>query len=56
MATDGNNNDKKVENKYVTTKIEKKVEIKSSGNAEKDEKGGKKLIAIKSYQSDRTNK
>ena len=56
MATDGNNNDKKVENKYVTTKIEKKVEIKSSGNAEKDEQGGKKLIAIKSYQSDRTNK
>ena len=56
MATDGNNNDKKVESKYVTTKIEKKVEIKSSGNAEKDEQGGKKLIAIKSYQSNKTNK
>ena len=56
LSSEGNNKDKKGENKYVTTKIERKVEIKTSGVADKDEQSRKKIIATKSFTSTRNNK
>ena len=52
LKTDGNIKDK-TESKIVTTKVEKKVEIKS--NINKEGKDGKKIITTKSYTTTRTN-
>ena len=43
LNTEGNQKDKKIENKYVT-KVEKKVEIKSSGNTDKNEQYEKRFL------------
>ena len=55
MNTEGNIKDKKTESKFVTTKIERKVEIKSSGSSDKDKQTGKKIFPTKSFQVTRTN-
>ena len=55
LNTEGNQKDKKIENKYVT-KAEKKVEIKSSGNTDKNEQYGKKIFTTKSFTSSRMKK
>ena len=56
INTDGNNKEKKTESKNVTTKIERKVEIKTSGVADKDGQSGRKIITTKSFTTTRTNK
>ena len=55
LNTEGNQKDKKIGNKYVT-KVEKKVEIKSSGNTDKNEQYGKKIFTTKSFTSSRMKK
>ena len=55
LNTEGNIKDKKTESKFVTTKIERNVEIKSSGSADKDKQTGKKIFPTKSFQVTRTN-
>ena len=55
LNTEGNPKDKKIESKYVT-KVEKKVEIKSSGNTDKNEQYGKKIFTTKSFTSSRMKK
>ena len=55
LNTEGNPKDKKIENKYVS-KVEKKVEIKTSGNTNKNEQNGKKIFTTKSFTSSRMNK
>ena len=55
LNTEGNIKDKKTESKFVTTKIERKVEIKSGGSADKDKQTGKKVFPTKSFQVTRTN-
>ena len=56
INTDGNNKEKKTESKNVTTKIERKVEIKTSGVADKDGQSGRKIFTTKSFTTTRTNK
>ena len=55
VNTEGNIKDKKNDNKYMT-KIERKVEIKTSGiSSEKDKQGVKKITTTKSYVSSKIN-
>ena len=56
INNEGNNKEKKPESKNVTTKIERKVEIKTSAIADKDGQNGKKIFTTKSFTTTRTNK
>ena len=56
INNEGNNKEKKPESKNGTTKIERKVEIKTSGIADKDGQNGKKIFTTKSFTTTRTNK
>ena len=55
LNTEGNIKDKRTESKFVTTKIERKVEIKSGVSADKDKQTDKKIFPTKSFQVIRTN-
>ena len=54
IKTEGNIKDKQSDNKYVT-KIERKVEIKTSGSSDKDRQGNKPIFKTKSYVSSKIN-